>query len=381
LQNDYLDVKVILHLHSNLSHDSPGTLEDLISSAKKAKANVLMMSEHPSEDVDVLKQGLKGQNKDILFISGIEYKGFLIYPFSNLPFEKFEGKSKQDIINTVLDDGGLVFVSHPDEREEKDYNLAHYTGMEIYNTHSDFKNEKELSFFTEKKEKFKNFKKHPLEGFASIFDEPQEYIKRWDKLNLKRKVIGIAGNDSHSNVGFVLKKKAEGAILEDALGKEITKISPDKLFYIILLSGRESKDVIFSYKVDPYFISFSYVSTHILVREITKIDIFSALKKGRVYVSFDYLGNPDGFIFRVELGNRHIQIGGTTYLQKGLKLLGISPYPSQMQLFRNGKLEEEFYGTEFSYPVFKKGNYRLKVSLYLMRKYIPWIYTNNIYIR
>ena len=58
------------------------------------------------------------------------------------------------------------------------------------------------------------------ELFGSIFDVPVRNLEVWDRLNQTRHVVGIAGNDSHQNVGVTVLG-AEGGRLEvlDALAK------------------------------------------------------------------------------------------------------------------------------------------------------------------
>src|SRR5262249_44188453 len=57
----YQDYRANLHVHSALSHDSRGTLEQLIPAAKAAGTRVLLFTEHPSERADYFKDGYQGQ--------------------------------------------------------------------------------------------------------------------------------------------------------------------------------------------------------------------------------------------------------------------------------------------------------------------------------
>lgn len=56
------------------------------------------------------------------------------------------------------------------------------------------------------------FEKYPLEALAAIFDEPSEFVRRWDDLLQRGPLTGIAGNDAHQNTG--VWRVGEGRRLE-----------------------------------------------------------------------------------------------------------------------------------------------------------------------
>ena len=64
------------------------------------------------------------------------------------------------------------------------------------------------------------------------------------------------------------------------------------------------------------------------------------------------------------------------------KLKAVSPLPVQFKLIKNGKIIDvlnDAYTYEFD-PKSEKGNYRLEARLKFSEEWIPWIYTNPIYI-
>ena len=46
------EVRGNLHVHSELSHDSRGKIEDIVAAAKRAGTEVLLFTEHPSSEKD-----------------------------------------------------------------------------------------------------------------------------------------------------------------------------------------------------------------------------------------------------------------------------------------------------------------------------------------
>ena len=68
-----------LHVHSSLSHDSRGTIEEIVTAAKAAGTQVLMFTEHPAERYDCFRDGHHGTRDGVLLIPGAEVKGLLVY--------------------------------------------------------------------------------------------------------------------------------------------------------------------------------------------------------------------------------------------------------------------------------------------------------------
>jgi hypothetical protein len=81
------EVRANLHVHSELSHDSRGKIEDIVAAAKRAGTEVLLFTEHPSKEKDFYIDGHRGLRDGVLLIPGAEMKGMLVYPTLSLrPF-------------------------------------------------------------------------------------------------------------------------------------------------------------------------------------------------------------------------------------------------------------------------------------------------------
>src|SRR5262249_51819783 len=80
----YKDYRANLHVHSALSHDSRGTIEEIVAAAKKTGTRVLMFTEHPADHYDYFKDGHRGQRDGVLLIPGAETQGFLAFPTQSL---------------------------------------------------------------------------------------------------------------------------------------------------------------------------------------------------------------------------------------------------------------------------------------------------------
>ena len=131
------DWRCILHCHTSLSHDSRGTVAEIAAAAKQVGVDALFLANHPRTSQDVVTDGPHGIIEDILFVPGSEANGFLLYPGDDkLPPL---GVGEQPLVDSINASAGLIFVAHPEEH--RDWTLTGLTGMEIYNTHADLKDE------------------------------------------------------------------------------------------------------------------------------------------------------------------------------------------------------------------------------------------------
>ncbi len=383
LVSGYQDVRAIIHAHSGFSHDSRATIEEILAGAKEAGVRVVMFSEHPSTKYNYFVDGHRGTKQGVLLIPGAETGGFLAYPRTDIQSRKTD--SPQAFADLVRSTGGLVFLSHLEER--MDWDIANLTGTEIYNTHADVKNEtrfmKSLYSPLTMISLANSIRQYPQEVFGALGDYPADYLQRYDQLCQKARHTGVAANDSHHNQVFRIKVVDGGAVqLEEALGQVIAKLDPEKFLPIKLLSaGKKPGDVIFELDLDPYERSFRHVSTHLLLTEVSEPAVWDAVTAGRAYVAFDWLADPTGFVYQAEGGKQSSQVGSEVLLKTGLKLRAQSPYAGQFRLIRDGKEVSSTQGTDFSYAVNDAGVYRLEVWLKLAGEERPWILTNPIYVR
>ncbi|HLN30325.1 MAG TPA: PHP domain-containing protein [Gemmataceae bacterium] len=379
----YVDYRANLHVHSALSHDSRGTIEEIVAAAKAAGTQVLMFTEHPSERYDFYRDGHRGMKDGVLLIPGAENKGFLIFPTQSL--RGVEASSSQEYSDLVRSRGGLVFLSHLEER--MDWEIRGMTGTEIYNTHADFKDEKKLiAAMRNPLWIFKSaelFMKYPQESFSALQDYPADYLKRWDELCTRAPHTGVAANDSHQNVGLVVRLvQGDKARLEDALGEKLFELDVGALPILqSMAKGKRVGDVLFQIRLDPYPISLRHVGTHLLLPELTEKAVWEALEAGRAYVSFDWLADATGFDFAAVSGKDRHEMGSRTAYENGLRLRAQAPLPVRWKVIRNGKVVSQSNGRALDSAVSEPGNYRVEAWLKIAGEEMIWVLSNPIYIR
>lgn len=156
------DYRGVIHCHSYRSHDSDGTLDEIVAAGREADVDFIMMTDHPADEP---QPPIRGLHDGILFFDGAETKGRL-----------------------WIEDQ-LVFVAHPEEFEE--WNDSALDGMEIYNTHADTKGDPKI---------LSALGYAGIKRFLSFWDPPTDFLKRWDEMTQRRRFVGVAGNDAHQNI-------------------------------------------------------------------------------------------------------------------------------------------------------------------------------------
>jgi PHP domain len=383
LESGYDDVRALLHVHSAFSHDSRGTIDEIVAAAKKVGVRAILFTEHPANHYDYVVDGHQGMKDGVLLIPGAETEGFLAYPKTSIQGEK--GARKQQFSDLVKGTGGMIFLCHLEER--MDWEIGGLTGSEIYNTHADLKDEPKLLaamrsplfLFT----LVPAVKEYPQEVFAALQDYPADYLKRWDQLCQKARHTGVSANDAHHNQGFHARLTEEGKVqLEDGLGKKLAQLDPEKLPPLkALVAGKKPGESVLDLEMDPYERSFHHVSTHLLMHELTTANVCEALNAGRAYVAFDWMADPSGFVFRADRDGDTWPMGSEVPGPAGVRLRAEAPLNGTLKLIRNGEVVSEQAGNALDTTIDRPGNYRVEVWLTLAGEARPWILSNPIYVR
>jgi hypothetical protein len=379
----YREYRACLHVHSSLSHDSRGTVEEIVAAARATGTRVLMFTEHPAAHYDYYKDGHQGVRDGVLLIPGAETEGFLVFPTQSL--RGLTTKTPQEFADLVRRQDGLIFLSHLEER--MDWNIRGLTGVEIYNTHADLKDEKNLLAAMRNPLwiwKLADLaRKYPQEVFSSIQDYPADYLRRWDQLYARAPHTGVAANDAHQNVGLVIRLVENGQLrLEDALGAKIFELDAGMVPALdTARKGKRAGDMIFQLRLDPYENSLRHVGTHLLLTELSEKGVWEALEVGRCFVALDWLADATGFDFAAWSGAQRHEMGELLPFADGVRFQARAPLPGQWRLLRDGEVITEATGRELNVPVTRPGNYRVEIWLTVAGEKKIWILSNPVYVR
>lgn len=196
-------------------------------------------------------------------------------------------------------------------------------------------------------------------AFVRLYSEPREEIQLWNKLNQTQRALGFSGAEATARTGSVGD------------------------FYL---------------KFPSYQTSFSLSTNHVLLRSELTGDktkdsqkIMEALLGGQFYMALDLLGNPKGFAFSLLEGEHIYPMGADVPFKKGMKLSVRLPrkpkVPFDIQVYKDGEQMMSASSVESEYEVHGAGVYRIVVRVIPTlplpdgKRWIPWIYSNPIYIR
>jgi hypothetical protein len=360
----YADYRGVLHVHSFLGGHSTGTFAEIERAAQANRLDFVLMSEHPSGAYDTRALTLKGVRGGVLFVQGSETSEsakdrLLTFGGADATGDAAvaASSSTQESINRAKAAGQLVFIAHP-ETFRSWRETSGFDGMEIYNLHADAKNIKRLSLFFDG---LWSYRSYPHLLWTRFYESPDANLRRFDELTApegKRKIVAIAGNDAHANIGLSLA---------DLTGKPLLEL-----------------------KLDPYERSFQVVRTHVLVERsqpLNEENLLNALARGHAYVSFDILCDASGFRFYAMNDSEQKLMGDEIALSSGVRLHVETPVNSRVVLYRNGQVvssEAKEGGVLHGWMAKEAGVYRVVCYLPQLPAPLdakPWIISNPIYVR
>jgi hypothetical protein len=388
LKTGYKDYRAILHAHAEDSTHTGGTRPEMLEAAKRAGIQIIMLTDHFRPPRDFINDSWRGLHDGVLFIPGSENEGFLVYPQGSILNK--EWKTRDDYIKLVKENGGTIFLCHVEERP--DWDTSQLDGIEIYNHHSDIKDETLFNAFligsfsnAERLQALvKALQEYPEEVFGAQQDYLSPIIAKWDKDTLLHPVTGVAANDCHHNQVFTVTVIDENTIEVGYITSKptTTRITTDQTPGVAELTrGKRPGELIAKLDFDPYERSMNYVNTHILAARLDETMVRDALKKGHAYVAHDYLANAAGFAYLAEGKGRLRVMGDEIKLADALTLKVETPVACTLKLIHNGEVRQTVQGNKLEYVPKEKGVYRVEAWLELDGELRPWIYANPIYVR
>ena len=347
---------VNLHIHSIYS-DGTGTHSEIGSAALQAGLDVVIVTDH-----NVLVKGVEKYfhqgSRQVLLLAGEEVhdqdrqpqKSHLLV--FNTPEETCGyAHNPQRLIDQINQKGGLAFLAHPYEKalplfKEDDiswdnWEAANYSGIELWNGMSEFKNEIRNTLHA-------IFLAYNPQWIP--YGPNQDTLTRWDKLlNSGLKVSAIGGSDAHA--------------MHMSLGP--------------------FRKVIF-----PYIYHFRAINNHILTpSNLTgdlaqdKTMIYDALGKGRLFIGNDLLYPSFGFSFSAESEGELAQIGETLVFKHGCTLRIKLPDKSECTLIKDGIQVKHWEGQQvITHMTNAAGIYRVECHRRYLGARRGWIYSNPIYL-
>lgn len=352
----FAEYRGVIHVHSAIGGHSTGRFEEIIRAANLNNLNFVVMTEHPSENINTAETTLKGMRNGVLFVNGSEVVTANSDRLLLMPGNGEAGvgaQTTQGLIDQENEKGGLAFVAYP--QEFHDWNANSYAGIEVYNLYTNARRINYLLLFFDG---LWSYRSYPELLFTTFYEKPVAALARWDEqiASRNRKLVAIAGNDAHANVGLSLG---------DAGGKKLLEI-----------------------KLDPYERSFRVVRNHVLIEKEKPFDadsLLAAIRDGHSFISFDLFCDATGFTYTAVNRVEKKIMGDEINLEDGVRLLVNAPVKCRIAFVKDGqRVMEESNTATGEFVVKERGAYRVEVYLDQLGAAFrdrPWIITNPIYVK
>lgn len=255
----WLDLRGVVHVHTRASHDSPGSIEAVISSARAAGVRWVGLTEHSRPGRPRKSAFAEG----VLLLSGYELSApngsILALGIESLP-ERSRDVAK--LVRAIHEKGGAAFAGHLERWTDTDLarsGVDGLDGVEVVNLHAQAGEIGRLRLGIRSL-----FLPRPF-ALRVLLRPPLENLQRWARAAGAHSAVG--GVDAHA-----------------------------KLRVLGPLGGT----------IDRYGTLFRLVTTHVWASELSSCAVVEALREGRSYVAFEALGRVDALT--LEVGPREIRV-------------------------------------------------------------------------
>lgn len=354
---EFVEYTGVVHVHSFLGGHSKGGFREIISAAQANKLDFVVMTEHALSEFDTATMTLKGLHGGILFINGNEISngsGRLLI----IPEDEFEMGTSLLTFGEIERRGGrriFQVVAYPQEFRE--WEADSYEGVEVYNVYTDAREINPVAMFFDG---LWSYRSYPYLLFANFYRRPSANLNLWDQsiAGSGRKLVALAGNDAHANIGFELT---------DSTGKRLLGM-----------------------QLDPYERSFRFVRMHVVTPrvhdQVLKPDrLLAAISAGNCFIGFDIFGDTTGFRYSARDGNESKIMGDEITLDDEVRLSATLPVAGRIVLLKDGAVIHETANTRgMEYAAKERGSYRVEAYLPQLGKPVgdqPWIISNPIYVQ
>jgi hypothetical protein len=355
------DLACVVHLHS-LYSDGTGTVPEIARAARRAKADVVLLTDHDS--LEAKRRGEEGWYGQVLVLVGTEISPPRRNHYLAFGVDEEINHRRLDaagICRAVRDAGGFGFAAHPfsagsarwKRAEGRSNARARRTlatpAMPFDGLDCEALDGIELwSFVNDTGEALSGVR--DLVRFVAapghmLDHPPRRNLNAWDELCRDRRVVALGGLDAHQ------------------FGKRVGGFVPLRLM--------------------SYARSFRFIRTHVLCSqapsgklEHDREGIYAALREGRCYIAVDAVAPARGFAFEAD----DLTMGQEAPARRRT-LRARTPLPARLSLLRDGRPVATREGTSLEHEVEEPGVYRIEAQRWSKGRERTWILSNPIYLR
>ncbi|HVF27704.1 MAG TPA: hypothetical protein VM943_05645, partial [Pyrinomonadaceae bacterium] len=207
----YVDHRGVIHVHTQLGGHSTGTFDELVAAAKSNGLSFVVMTEHPAKYANTAEMTLKGMHEGVLFINGSELNPAADDRLLVMPGMTTQKPATQSTVRQAKRDGKLVFIAYPEQF--RSWDITDYDGLEVYNLYTNTKN---INYGLLAFDALWSYRSYPHLLFSTFYERPHNNLKKWDELikTQDSKLVAVAGNDAHANVGLSFQHLTGERILQ-----------------------------------------------------------------------------------------------------------------------------------------------------------------------
>ena len=250
----------------------------------------IFLTDHPHGNLDSFPRGYFGYYEGLLIEARSEKKGLCVWPLS--PGVIDWGAPADSVVKEVVSRKGIVFYAH----SEEDHHWANpwYQGMEIYNIHTDSKDERLLPLILNV---MVNGDQYRHWAMREMFNEQTAILALWDSLNQQRRIVGFSAVDAHENQNLRARLLDDGRV--QWIGPNADPVDTMTLNFSNrwMFSKPDEEGWIFKWMIDTYESSFNYVTNYVLADTLSSASIAEHVQQGHLFFAFKSLGDARGFIF------------------------------------------------------------------------------------
>ena len=346
----------VINVRTNRSNGS-GDPYQVLQEASQAGLDWILLTDPFESGTE--SSDLSGYNGQLMVLDGQEINyadsRFLLASgtesLKSSSFSAAQLKLAELLSKKTPDPDTLLFLSQPDTRSAA--LPKGLTGAEIYNVRSigvQAWNRSKLNVLWSMVTLFAN----PEYAFLRLYADPADNLMWWDQKLSEQNLIGIAGSEANAKA-FPLP----GWLLQFPSYQRSFEIFTNNVWIQGELTGNFEKD---------------------------RQKIVRALSSGNSYMTFDLLGQPQGFQAALTNDRESFMPGYRGPVRKGFRIeasLRSAPrFFFEMIVFRNGERVLTSNSPEISYPVAGPGVYRIIVRVIPTlpfpegKRWCTWITTN-----
>ncbi len=331
-----------IHIHTTES-DGTRTIEEVVELGQQVGLDFMLFSDHMT--LSNQENGKEGFYDKTLVLVGYEHNDLddkHHYLLFNSPKVYDSTIEVAEFVAAGAEDKAIGFMAHPDEIRTRlseyppypwiDWDVKGYTGIELWN---------QMSEWIEKLRKYNKL----IMLFSprrSIVAPTERILKKWDEVNIERKVAGIAGVDAHA---FPIKA---GPI---------------------------------TVEIFPYKVHFKTLRTYIILPEPMSDDfktarkqIYNAFRNCNLYFANVRGGDAENFEFYALSNSTKVSSGGSINIESEVTLQVKLPSKATIRIIHNGKKIVETYSNILQYKTCESGIYRVEA----WQGKRGWIFSNHI---